>query len=141
MVFGHRQPIVRDPVGADGRALHDIGNVAVGAHTTEGIGPGETEHIDHGVEALCLERALERCPLAPIAPYEACPRGNRTTHTAIKTGDLMALCQQDAHDTRTDMPCSPNDTDSHPVATPSAHYITIGQCSKSGDDVVTQRSY
>ena len=31
VVFGHRQPIIRDPVGADGRALHDMRDVAIGA--------------------------------------------------------------------------------------------------------------
>jgi hypothetical protein len=126
VVFGYWQPIVRDPVGADGRALHDMGDVAIGAETTEGIGPGETEHIDHRVEALRLERALKRCPLAPVAPHEAGPRGDFTPQAAIDTGDRMALGQQHAHDTRTDMSRSPNDTDVHRVAPPAAHCITSG---------------
>ena len=126
VVFGHRQPIIRDPVGADGRALHDMRDVAIGAETTEGIGPGETEHIDHRVEALRLERTLERRPLAPVAPHQAGPRGDRAPQAAIDTGDRMALGQQHAHDTRTDMPRSPNDTDVHRVAPPAAHCSTSG---------------
>src|SRR5262249_41632735 len=47
----------------------------------------------------------------------------------IETRNRMALCQQHAHDTRTDMPCSPNDTDVHRVAPPAAH------CSTSGPEV------
>jgi hypothetical protein len=83
-----------------------------------GIGPGETAHIDHRIEALRLEHALERCSLAPIAPQEAYPRGDLAMPAAIETGDLMALFQQHPHDTRTDMPCSSNDTHAHSVATP-----------------------
>jgi hypothetical protein len=52
-------------------------DIAIGAQTTEGIGPGETEHIDHRVEALRLKRALERRPLASVAPHEAGLRGDR----------------------------------------------------------------
>jgi hypothetical protein len=33
-------------------------DVAIGAETTEGIGPSKTEHIDHRVEALRLERGV-----------------------------------------------------------------------------------
>jgi hypothetical protein len=126
VVFGHGQPIVREPVGADGRALHDMRDVAIGAQTTEGIGPGETAHIDHRVEALCLKRALERGPCEPVAPHEAGPRGDRTPQAAIDTGHRMALGQQLAHDTRTDMACSPNDPDVHRVAPPAAHCSTSG---------------
>ena len=129
MVFGYRQPIIREPVGADRRALHDMRDVAIGAQTTEGIGPGETEHIDHRVEALRLEGALERRPLTPVSPHQAGPRGDRAPQAAIDTGHRMALGQQHAHDTRTDMPRAPNDTDVHRVAPPAAH------CSTSGPDV------
>src|SRR4029434_2560126 len=110
-------------------ALHDMGDVAIGAETTEGIGPGETEHIDHRVAALRLERALKRRPRAPVAPHEAGPRGDRAPQAAIDTRDRMALGQQHAHDTRTDMPRAPNDTDVHRVAPPAAH------CSTSGPEV------
>src|SRR5262249_32789593 len=126
MVFGHGQPVIRDPVGADGRALHDMRDIAIGTETTESIGPGETEHIDHRVEALRLECTLERRPLTPVSPHEAGPRGDRAPQAAIDTGDRMALGQQHAHDTRTDMARSPNDTDVHRVAPPAAHYITRG---------------
>ena len=126
VVFGHGQPIGRDPVGADGRALHDMGDVAIGAETTEGIGPGETEHIDHRVEALRLECTLERRPLTPVSPHEAGPRSDLTPQAAIDTRDRMALGQQHAHDTRTDMARSPNDTDVHRVAPPAPHCSTSG---------------
>src|SRR5499427_3483815 len=101
-------------------------DVAIGAETTEGIGPGETEHIDHRVEALRLERALERGPRAPVAPHEAGPRGDRAPQATVDTGDCMALGQQHAHDTRTDMPRAPNDTDVHRVVPPAAHCSTRG---------------
>jgi hypothetical protein len=81
-------------------------------------GDGRWWH-DHRIKALRLERALERGPLAPITPHEAGPRGDPAPQAAIDTGDRMALCQQLTHDTRTDMPCSPDDTDAHPVAPPS----------------------
>src|SRR2546428_9458068 len=134
VVFGHRQPLIRDPVGADGRALHDMGDVTIGTHTTEGIGPGETEHIDHRVEALGLECTLERGPRAPVAPHEAGPRGDLAPQAAIETGDLMALCQQDVHDTRTDMTRSPDDTDAHPLAPPSTEGSTLCRVCKRAED-------
>src|SRR6516165_1444748 len=101
-------------------------DVAIGTETTEGIGLGETEHIDHRVEAFCLECALECGPLAPVAPHQAGPWSDRAPQAAIDTGDRMALCQQHAHDTRADMPRAPNDTDVHRVAPPAAHCITSG---------------
>ena len=91
VVLGHGQPIIGDPGGADGRALHDMRDVAIGAETTVGIGPGETEHIDHRVEARRLERALERRPRAPVSPHEAGPRGDCAPQAAIDTRDRMAL--------------------------------------------------
>jgi hypothetical protein len=48
------------------------------------------------------------------------------SQAAIDTGDRMTLCQQHAHDTRTDMPRAPNDTDVHRVVPPSAHCSTRG---------------
>src|SRR5262249_61263882 len=91
--------------GANGRALHQMRDVPKGSHTTESIGPGETEHIDHRIEALRLERAFERRPLAPVAPHEAGPRGDRASQTAIDKGDCLALGQQDRADTRTCKTC------------------------------------
>src|SRR5262249_6602436 len=96
--------------------------------TTEGIGPGETAHIDHRVAALRLERALERRPHAPVAPHEAGPRSDFTPQAAIDTRDRRALGQQHAYYTRTEMPRAPNTNNKHCVAPPAEHWVLSQVC-------------
>src|SRR5262245_65575200 len=73
-----------------------------------------------------LACALDCRPPAPVTAHEMGLRGDRAPPAAIDTRDRMALGQQLAHDTRTDMPRSPHDTDMHRVAPPAAHCSTSG---------------
>jgi hypothetical protein len=98
--------------------LDDVRDVMVGTETTQGIRLGETEHINDGVEAFGLDRPLEPCPILPISPQQSGPARDFAMYTAIETDDVMALIEQSAHNTRTDMTCTTHDTHLHTLTTP-----------------------
>jgi hypothetical protein len=74
--------------------LHEVLDLRKGAHTADGILPGETLHVDGGIEGLALHGALEGSAVLAIPLNPPGPLGDIPTAPAIDTDDLVALLEQ-----------------------------------------------